>query len=81
MLDNHDGELEPSLEMRRLVIRMMREFKADLVLAHRADDYHPDHRAVGVLIQDASYLVGCPTRHRWCPSSSAHRSSASMPAG
>ena len=60
VVDNHDGELEPSLENRRLVIRMMREFQADLVLAHRADDYHPDHRAVGVLVQDASYLVGVP---------------------
>ncbi|MCE5257751.1 MAG: PIG-L family deacetylase [Chloroflexi bacterium] len=58
--DIHDGELEPSLANRRMVIRMMREFQADLVLAHRADEYHPDHRAVGVLVQDASYLVGVP---------------------
>jgi len=58
--DIHDGELEPTLEMRRRVISEMRSFQADLVLAHRADDYHPDHRAVGVLVQDASYLVGVP---------------------
>lgn len=60
VLGNHDGELLPSLENRRTVITLMREFQADLVLAHRADEYHPDHRAVGILVQDASYLVGVP---------------------
>jgi N-acetylglucosamine malate deacetylase 1 len=60
VMDNHDGELLPSLENRRHVIRLIREYQADLVLAHRADEYHPDHRAVGILVQDASYLVGVP---------------------
>lgn len=60
VLGNHDGELLPSLENRREVITLIREFRADLVLAHRADEYHPDHRAVGMLVQDASYLVGVP---------------------
>jgi N-acetylglucosamine malate deacetylase 1 len=60
VLGNHDGELTASLENRRLVIGQMREFQPDLVLAHRHDEYHPDHRAVGVLVQDASYLVGVP---------------------
>ncbi|MHB9033051.1 MAG: PIG-L deacetylase family protein [Anaerolineae bacterium] len=60
VLGNHDGELEPTLENRRVVISMMREYEADLVLCHRGDEYHPDHRAVGTLVQDASYLVGVP---------------------
>jgi LmbE family N-acetylglucosaminyl deacetylase len=60
VLDNHDGELLPTLENRRQVITLIREYQADLVLAHRADEYHPDHRAVGILVQDASYLVGVP---------------------
>ena len=60
LMGNHDGELTASLENRRLVISMMREFRPDLVLAHRHDEYHPDHRAVGALVQDASYLVGVP---------------------
>ena len=60
LLDIHDGELEPTVENRKTVIRIMREFKADLVLCHRENDYHPDHRAVGTLVQDAAYTVTVP---------------------
>lgn len=60
VLDIHNGELEPSVAMRKLVIQIMREFKADLVLCHRPNDYHPDHRAVGILVQDAAYTVTVP---------------------
>lgn len=60
VLDIHNGELEPTVAMRRLVIQIMREFKADLVLCHRPNDYHPDHRAVGILVQDAAYTVTVP---------------------
>ncbi len=60
VLDIHDGELEPTLENRRTITRLIREWKADIVLGHRPNDYHPDHRAVGQLIQDASYMVTVP---------------------
>ena len=60
VLDIHNGELEPSVPIRKLVIRIMRELEADLVLCHRANDYHPDHRAVGTVVQDASYTVTVP---------------------
>lgn len=60
VFDIHDGELVASLENRRRVIGLIREFVPDLVLAHQHDEYHPDHRAVGVLAADASYLVGVP---------------------
>jgi len=60
VLDIHNGEIEPCVWLRKLVIKMMREAKADLVLCHRANDYHPDHRAVGTLVQDASYTVTVP---------------------
>jgi LmbE family N-acetylglucosaminyl deacetylase len=59
-LDNHDGELLPSLEVRRQVIRQIRQWKADVVLAPRPNDYHPDHRYTGMLVQDAAYLVVVP---------------------
>ena len=59
-MDIHDCELEPTVENRKLVIRLMREARADLVLCHRANDYHADHRAVGVLVQDAAYTVTVP---------------------
>lgn len=60
VLDIHDGELEPNLENRKLVTRLIREWKADIVIAHRPWDYHPDHRYVGVLVQDAAYMVAVP---------------------
>ena len=60
VLDNHDGELMPTLENRLAVIRLIREWKADVVIAHRPNDYHPDHRYTGILVQDAAYLVIVP---------------------
>ena len=45
VLDNHDGELMPSLEIRRQVIRVIREWKADVVITHRSNDYHQIGRA------------------------------------
>jgi N-acetylglucosamine malate deacetylase 1 len=64
VLDLHDGELLPSLENRRLITRVIRNWKADIVIAHRPWDYHPDHRYVGVLVQDASFMVTVPF---FCP--------------
>lgn len=60
IFDNHDGELMPTLEVRRQVIRAIRKWKADIVIAPRPNDYHPDHRYTGVLIQDAAYMVVVP---------------------
>lgn len=57
VLDIHDGELMPTLENRKRFVRLIREWEADIVLAHRPYDYHPDHRYTGVLAHDASVLV------------------------
>jgi LmbE family N-acetylglucosaminyl deacetylase len=64
ILDIHDGELLPTLENRRTLTRLIREWKADLVLGPRPNDYHPDHRYTGVLVQDAAYMVTVP---HFCP--------------
>ena len=60
VLDIHDGELMPTLENRRRITRLIREWNADIVISHRPWDYHPDHRYVGVLVQDAAYMVAVP---------------------
>jgi LmbE family N-acetylglucosaminyl deacetylase len=60
VLDNHDGELLPTLDNRRQVIRLIRDFRPDLVLTHRPNDYHPDHRYTSQLVQDAAYMVTVP---------------------
>jgi LmbE family N-acetylglucosaminyl deacetylase len=60
VLDNHDGELLPTLEVRKQIIRRIREWNADIVIAPRPNDYHPDHRYTGVLVQDAAYMVVVP---------------------
>lgn len=57
---HQDGCLQPTLELRWQVIREIRTFKPDLVLTHRTNDYHPDHRAVGTVVRDACYLVTVP---------------------
>ena len=60
VLDNHDGLLEPTLAVRLQVIKKIREWDADIVFAPRPNDYHPDHRYTGVLVQDAAFMVTVP---------------------
>lgn len=60
VLDNHDGELLPDLNVRKQVIREIREWDADIVLGLRPNDYHPDHRNAGKVVQDAAYMVVVP---------------------
>ena len=60
VLDNHDGELEPTLALRLEVIRRIRRWNADLVIAPRPNDYHPDHRNTGLVLQDTAYMVVVP---------------------
>lgn len=66
VLNIHDGELEPSLENRKRITKLIRDWKADVVISHRPWDYHPDHRYVGVLVQDAAFMVTVPF---FCPES------------
>src|ERR1700730_19035257 len=60
VLNNHDGKLLPTLDVREQVIREIRQWKADVVIGPRPNDYHPDHRYTGVLVQDAAYMVVVP---------------------
>src|SRR5262245_32204788 len=60
VLDIHDGELLPTLEARQKLIRLIRQWNADLVIGPRPNYYHPDHRYTGILVQDAAYMVTVP---------------------
>ena len=60
VLDIHDGELMPTLDNRRTITRLIREWKADIVMSHRPNDYHPDHRYTSTLVCDAAYMVMVP---------------------
>lgn len=64
ILDIHDGELLPTLEARRMFTREIRDWNADIVMGHRPNDYHPDHRYTGVLMQDSAFMVAVPY---FCP--------------
>jgi LmbE family N-acetylglucosaminyl deacetylase len=60
VLDIPDGELEPTLENRKTITKLIRDWQADIVISHRPWDYHPDHRYTGILVQDAAYMVTVP---------------------
>ena len=64
VFDIHDGELMVDLETRKKITKAIREWNADIVIAHRPNDYHPDHRYTGELVQDAAYMVTVPF---FCP--------------
>lgn len=57
VLNIHDGELMPTLENRRTVAHLIRDWQADIVMSHRRYDYHADHRYTGVLVEDAAVIV------------------------
>jgi LmbE family N-acetylglucosaminyl deacetylase len=60
VLERPDGELLPTLAARLELIRLIRSFVPDLILTHRPNDYHPDHRYTSILVQDAAYMVTVP---------------------
>ena len=60
VMNNSDGELQPTLENRFAVIQLICDWEADIVITHRPNDYHPDHRNTSIVVQDAAYMVGVP---------------------
>jgi LmbE family N-acetylglucosaminyl deacetylase len=69
-----DGELEPTLQLRKAIVRVMRQLRADVVLCQDprslVDDdstylNHPDHRAAGQAALDAAFpAAGNPSAFR-----------------
>ena len=68
--DIDDCTLVADLPTRMRLIRYIREFNPDLILTHRTNDYHADHRAAAQLVQDASYILTVP---HTCPDTPAMR--------
>lgn len=60
VLNTKDGMLEPTLKVREQVIEQIRQWQADVVLTHRPNDYHPDHRYAATVVQDAAFMVTVP---------------------
>jgi len=60
ILDIPNNGLEPHLYLRWRLIEIIREFKADIVITHRPNDYHPDHRYTSLLVQDTSTAINNP---------------------
>jgi len=61
--DFPDGTLMDTPRARSKVIEIYRKFNPTLVLAHAAEDYHPDHRAASLIAEAASWF--CASRgHR-----------------
>jgi LmbE family N-acetylglucosaminyl deacetylase len=52
----HDGELVDTKEARLKLTEVFRKFRATLILAHSANDYHPDHQAASKLAETASWF-------------------------
>jgi LmbE family N-acetylglucosaminyl deacetylase len=52
-LDNPDSNLEFTLDLRNQMIKLIREFGPDVIMTHRPNDYHPDHRVTSQAVQDS----------------------------
>ena len=68
--DIDDCNLVADLETRKKLIRYIRSYQPDLIIAHRTNDYHADHRASAQLVMDAAYLLTVPNE---CPDVPAMR--------
>jgi LmbE family N-acetylglucosaminyl deacetylase len=70
-LDGRDGELLPTLELRKSVAEMVRRYRPDVIFTHdptvqvydRGNLNHPDHRVVGTTALDVVYPISRDALH------------------
>ena len=58
VLDYQDGELPDNEEVRLEVARLMRKYKADIVLTHFKNSLHKDHARCSKIVSEAQLFVG-----------------------
>ena len=59
-LDQRDGYVFDNVEIRVATTELIRRERADIVLTHLPDDYHPDHRATSSIVESATLLSTLP---------------------
>jgi len=57
-LEMKDGFLENSREYQMRIVKMIRKYRPEIVLANTIDDRHPDHAKAAKLVSDACFLAG-----------------------
>lgn len=57
-LEMKDGFLQNSEEYQLRIVKMIRKYRPEIVLANAIDDRHPDHAKGAKLVSDACFLAG-----------------------
>lgn len=57
-LEMNDGFLQNSEEYQMRIVKMIRKYQPEIVLANATDDRHPDHAKAAKLVSDACFLSG-----------------------
>lgn len=57
-LEMKDGFLQNSEEYQMRIVKMIRKYRPEIVLANATDDRHPDHAKAAKLVSDACFLSG-----------------------
>lgn len=57
ILNNSDGMLKANINNRKKVINIIKEFQPDIIITHRKNDYHTDHRVTSQIVEDSLVLI------------------------
>ena len=52
----NDGYVINSIKNRKKLIKEILKFRPDVIFTHAKNDYHPDHRYTGILVEDCLVL-------------------------
>ncbi len=55
-----DGFIQNDKESRLAIVRMIREFRPEIILCNAISDRHPDHGSSSKLVSDSVFLAGLP---------------------